>query len=64
MTLSARAMHAAGIAVAVADTGAGIAPDHLARIFEPFQHVNASVSRARSRVGSQSNRLGGAYGSP
>jgi PAS domain S-box-containing protein len=51
VTLGARATQDAGIAVAVADTGAGIAPDHLARIFEPFQHVNASVSRASQGAG-------------
>ena len=31
--------------VAVSDTGIGIAPEHLARLFEPFEQVDASISR-------------------
>jgi signal transduction histidine kinase len=31
--------------VAVSDTGIGIAPEHLARLFAPFEQVDASISR-------------------
>jgi PAS domain S-box-containing protein len=51
VTVSARTAPDAGIAIVVADTGAGIPADRLARIFEPFQHVNASVSQASQGAG-------------
>jgi two-component system sensor histidine kinase BaeS len=36
---------AAGLAVAVADTGAGIAPDHLAHVFDRFWRADESRTR-------------------
>lgn len=39
------------VAIAVADTGVGIAPDHLARIFEPFEQVDSSLSRRHEGTG-------------
>jgi PAS domain S-box-containing protein len=39
------------VAVAVADNGAGIAPDRLAHIFEPFQHSDANTRRAKQGAG-------------
>ena len=44
---------AAGTAVRVAvrDTGIGIAPEQLARVFEPFVQVDASLTRTREGTG-------------
>jgi PAS domain S-box-containing protein len=39
------------VGVTIADNGAGIAPDRLARIFEPFQHADASTRRANQGAG-------------
>jgi len=39
------------VAIAVADTGVGIAPEHLARIFEPFEQVDSSLSRRHEGTG-------------
>ncbi|MBL8834809.1 MAG: PAS-domain containing protein [Alphaproteobacteria bacterium] len=51
VTLSAMTNPDGGIAIAVADSGVGIDPARLARIFEPFQHVNASVARGAEGTG-------------
>ncbi|EHJ47647.1 PAS/PAC sensor hybrid histidine kinase [Solidesulfovibrio carbinoliphilus subsp. oakridgensis] len=37
--------------IAVSDTGIGIAPEHAARIFEPFTQVDGSFTRRRSGTG-------------
>jgi signal transduction histidine kinase len=39
------------VAVTVADTGPGIAPDHLSRVFEPFVQVDARLTRPQGGVG-------------
>ncbi|HMH65404.1 MAG TPA: PAS-domain containing protein [Rhizomicrobium sp.] len=46
ITLSARA-NDAGIAVTIADDGAGVAPEDLARIQEPFEHAGRSSEHAK-----------------
>jgi signal transduction histidine kinase/CheY-like chemotaxis protein len=47
-----RSGHAQGfLAVSVADTGPGIAPEHQALIFEPFRQVDASTTRAHGGTG-------------
>lgn len=38
-------MHESGLSFTVADTGIGIAPEHLDHIFEPFTQVDCSLSR-------------------
>jgi signal transduction histidine kinase len=35
----------------VTDTGIGIAPEHLATVFEPFHQVDASLAREHERAG-------------
>ena len=50
MTLSVEA-RGKSIAVHVADTGTGIAPDQVERIFEPFVQVDARLTRAHEGVG-------------
>lgn len=40
-----------GLAIAVADTGIGITPEHLPLVFEPFHPTNASVSRGHEGAG-------------
>jgi signal transduction histidine kinase/CheY-like chemotaxis protein len=39
------------LAIAVADTGPGIAPEHHAMIFEPFRQVDASATRTHGGTG-------------
>jgi signal transduction histidine kinase len=39
------------ICVSVADTGAGIAPEHLAEVFDPFVQVSADLTRTTQGVG-------------
>jgi signal transduction histidine kinase len=39
------------VALSVRDTGIGIRPDHLARIFEPFVQVDQRLTRSHEGVG-------------
>lgn len=39
------------ITLSVVDTGVGIAPEHLARIFEPFERIETEYSRTQSGAG-------------
>jgi len=41
----------AGVALTVADTGIGIAHDDLARVLQPFEQVDSSLSRAHEGTG-------------
>ena len=41
----------ASVALSVADTGVGVAPDKVAHIFEPFVQVNAQYTRTSEGVG-------------
>ena len=50
ITLSARAA-GPDVTLCVCDTGRGIAPEHLERIFEPFYQVDATESRAHEGLG-------------
>jgi signal transduction histidine kinase len=42
---------ATGVALTVADTGIGIASEHLARVLQPFEQVDSSLSRAHQGTG-------------
>jgi signal transduction histidine kinase len=50
VTLGARAERGA-VAIAVRDTGIGIAPEHAARIFEPFERVESAEMPAQPGAG-------------
>ena len=50
VTVAAKAV-AAGIAISVTDTGMGIAPDHLARIGQPFYQVDTRYARDNEGAG-------------
>jgi signal transduction histidine kinase len=47
----ARACDAAGIEIAVADTGIGIPDEHVGAIFEPFRQVQAATPHGQGGVG-------------
>jgi two-component system, sensor histidine kinase and response regulator len=51
ITLDAETLHDGGFALAVADTGIGMAPDSLARVFEPFTQLDAGRDRRNSGIG-------------
>jgi signal transduction histidine kinase len=42
---------ARGVSLTVADSGIGIAPEHLARVLEPFEQVDSSLARAHQGTG-------------
>jgi signal transduction histidine kinase len=42
---------APGIAISVRDTGAGISPDDLKRLFQPFTQVDSTKTRAHDGAG-------------
>jgi signal transduction histidine kinase len=44
-------VRADSVAVLVADTGRGIAPDHLERVFQPFVQVDATLTRTQEGTG-------------
>jgi signal transduction histidine kinase len=48
MTVS---IHADSVAIAVRDTGIGIAPEHARVIFEPFRRVETGYARSQSGTG-------------
>ncbi|GEM_PF-5493397 len=50
VTLEARALDG-GVAISVRDTGIGIAPEHAARIFEPFARIETEYTRTQSGAG-------------
>jgi two-component system cell cycle sensor histidine kinase PleC len=41
----------AGLAITVADTGIGIAPENLQRVLEPFMQVDSSLGRLHQGTG-------------
>ena len=43
--------HAGGVGIEVRDTGVGIAPDRIARVFEPFVQADASATRSVGGAG-------------
>jgi signal transduction histidine kinase len=49
--ITARFDPRAGLRIAVADTGIGIAPEYLPRVFEPFMQVDNSLSRQHAGTG-------------
>ncbi|HEU4630467.1 MAG TPA: ATP-binding protein [Gemmatimonadaceae bacterium] len=51
ITLAAEARDEQAVAVTVSDTGIGIAPDALGRIFEPFVQLDRSLTQGREGVG-------------
>ena len=51
VTLSVSSVPQATVVIAVTDTGIGIAPADLDRVFEPFRRANASVSRTHEGTG-------------
>ncbi|MDQ6833170.1 MAG: HAMP domain-containing histidine kinase, partial [Chloroflexota bacterium] len=50
VTLAAKAMEGS-VAISVRDTGIGIAPEHAARIFEPFARIETDYTRTQSGAG-------------
>ena len=50
VTLEARAVEGS-VAISVRDTGIGIAPEHAARIFEPFARIKTDDTRTQSGAG-------------
>ena len=51
VTISAATRTEGGVALTVADTGEGIPPEHLARVFERFYRVDAARDRAHGGSG-------------
>jgi signal transduction histidine kinase len=62
LSISTEQSQTGGVLVAVRDTGPGIAPDHLGRVFEPFYTTKSSgvgigLSICRSIVDAHGGRL-------
>lgn len=51
ISISARFDRLIGVSITVADTGIGIAPEHLDRVFEPFTQVDSALSRKHDGTG-------------
>jgi signal transduction histidine kinase/integral membrane sensor domain MASE1/ActR/RegA family two-component response regulator len=49
--VAARVAEDGGVAISVRDSGIGVAPRDLARIFEPFMQVDRSLERSRGGLG-------------
>ena len=51
ISISARFDRLIGVSITVADTGIGIAPEHLDQVFEPFTQVDSALSRKHDGTG-------------
>ena len=51
VTIEGKVVQGGGYALSVADTGIGIAPEHLAAVMEPFGQVESAMSRSHDGTG-------------